>query len=348
MPTLHIVAGPNGSGKSTLTRSRRFGGAHVIDPDAIARRIAFNLQNSVAGTPTIDKVVFRSIPNEDTMAAELLAGGLDVTRIFGKDLGENLAKRKHLSATAVNSFRYYYLALDAKNRSGVKALADVRVRRAIAHSINRKEIVSQVLAGGKAAILLNSPCIPSQIGCRVTNAPAEFNVAKAKALLKEAGYEKGFALRLTGTKEAASLREAVVGYMRKVGIKATAQSLPIVSYRKLRGQGKIAGLLNIYGSGGIPDVAKVFDFYWQGPKHRNDYHHDPVLFKTRKAAATTFDKKARDAMFLKAFNHNNDQVYVIPFASAPTVLVHTKDLDIPYDFSTNAYGLDLSNAHWKK
>ena len=234
------------------------------------------------------------------------------------------------------------------HRCCAKALADVRVRRAIAHSINRKEIVSQVLAGGKAAILLNSPCIPSQIGCRVTNAPAEFNVAKAKALLKEAGYEKGFALRLTGTKEAASLREAVVGYMRKVGIKATAQSLPIVSYRKLRGQGKIAGLLNIYGSGGIPDVAKVFDFYWQGPKHRNDYHHDPVLFKTRKAAATTFDKKARDAMFLKAFNHNNDQVYVIPFASAPTVLVHTKDLDIPYDFSTNAYGLDLSNAHWKK
>ena len=40
MPTLHIVAGPNGSGKSTLTRSRRFGGAHVIDPDAIVRRIA--------------------------------------------------------------------------------------------------------------------------------------------------------------------------------------------------------------------------------------------------------------------------------------------------------------------
>ena len=39
-PILYIVAGPNGSGKSTLTRSRRFGGVELIDPDAIARHIS--------------------------------------------------------------------------------------------------------------------------------------------------------------------------------------------------------------------------------------------------------------------------------------------------------------------
>ena len=36
MPTLYVVAGPNGSGKSTLTRTARFHGAEIIDPDAIA------------------------------------------------------------------------------------------------------------------------------------------------------------------------------------------------------------------------------------------------------------------------------------------------------------------------
>ena len=39
-PTLHVAAGPDGSGKSTLTRSGRFGGAHIVDPGAIARRTA--------------------------------------------------------------------------------------------------------------------------------------------------------------------------------------------------------------------------------------------------------------------------------------------------------------------
>lgn len=72
------------------------------------------------------------------------------------------------------------------------------------------------------------------------------------------------------------------------------------------------------------------------------------MTKTGRTAQTTFDENKRNAMFLKAFNHNNDQAYVIPFASAPTVLVHSSDLDIPYDFSTNAYGLVLNNVHWKK
>ncbi len=40
MPTLYVVAGPNGAGKSTLTRQDRFAGARIVDPDAIARRIA--------------------------------------------------------------------------------------------------------------------------------------------------------------------------------------------------------------------------------------------------------------------------------------------------------------------
>lgn len=39
-PTLYLVAGPNGAGKSTLTKSGRFGEARIVDPDAIARRIA--------------------------------------------------------------------------------------------------------------------------------------------------------------------------------------------------------------------------------------------------------------------------------------------------------------------
>ena len=40
MPTLYVVAGPNGCGKSTLTRTTWFRGVEVIDPDAIARRMA--------------------------------------------------------------------------------------------------------------------------------------------------------------------------------------------------------------------------------------------------------------------------------------------------------------------
>ena len=42
MPTLYVVAGPNGCGKSTLTRTSRFVGVVLIDPDAIARDVSPN------------------------------------------------------------------------------------------------------------------------------------------------------------------------------------------------------------------------------------------------------------------------------------------------------------------
>lgn len=38
-PTFYVVAGPNGAGKTTLARSGRFGGASIVDPDDLARRI---------------------------------------------------------------------------------------------------------------------------------------------------------------------------------------------------------------------------------------------------------------------------------------------------------------------
>lgn len=40
MPRLIVVAGVNGSGKSTLTMHKRFNNLKVIDPDAIAKKIA--------------------------------------------------------------------------------------------------------------------------------------------------------------------------------------------------------------------------------------------------------------------------------------------------------------------
>ena len=45
-------------------------------------------------------------------------------------------------------------------------------------------------------------------------------------------------------------------------------------------------------------------------------------------------------------NRNNEKLYVFPIASAPTLLVHTRELNLPRTFSTNAYGLPLSTASW--
>lgn len=308
----------------------------------------YNLQNPVSPTPTIERVVFRTVPDGQAQVAELLTGGLDVTRVFTKDLADQLGANPNLTATAVNSFRYHYLTLDAAGRSGIAALKDIRVRKAIAHAIPREELRTQIISGGKAVLPINAPCLPDQVGCKVTTSPPDFNLAKARALMKEAGYEKGFEMTLTSLSESISVNQALTGYLRKINIRAKTQQVPIVALRKLRAQGKFNAVAGIYGSGGIPDVSPVFTFYWSGKGRPRDYHFDDVITKIGIKAKATFDVAERNKLYQQAFDRNNEMTYAIPFASAPTNLIHTKDLIIPNDFSTNAYGLPLAEVRWRK
>ncbi|MDE0538026.1 MAG: ABC transporter substrate-binding protein [Rhodospirillales bacterium] len=314
----------------------------------LVRNERYRHTNKVRPAPSIDRVVFKIIPDQQTQVASLITGEIDVTRVFSKDLADQLAKNPKLQATAVNSFRYHYMSLDAADRSGIKALADIRVRRAIAHAINIPEMRKEVLAGGDRVLPMNAPCLSDQFGCDVTTAPPAYDPAKAKALLKEAGWEQGFDMELTSLGESVTVNEAIIGYLRHVGIRATLKRVPINTLRKVRAQGKLNSLVGIYGSGGIPDADPVLSFFWAGKGKPRDYYYDDVITKLGAQSRSQFNETKRLALTRQAFDRNNEQVYIIPFGSAPTVLVHSKDLNVPRDFSTNAYGLPLSTVSWKK
>ena len=128
----------------------------------------------------IRRTHFKTTPDEQTTIAQMLTGGLDVAPVFNKDLAANLAARPGFAVKAINSFHYYDVCFDAVGRSSAKALANLKVRQAIAHAINRKELRESVIAGGSAVLALNAPCLPKQFGCNVDNAPPTYNVPRPR------------------------------------------------------------------------------------------------------------------------------------------------------------------------
>ncbi len=120
--------------------------------------------------------------------------------------------------------------------------------------------------------------------------------------------------------------------------------MPRPAFLKGRAQGKRQLGVGIYGSGGVPDVANVMSFFFA--KSPRDYYRDPVMRKLEKAGKSNFDAGQRQKIYRQAMNRNNDMLYVLPIASAPTLLIHTQELNIPRNFSTNAYGLPLSTVGW--
>ena len=283
------------------------------------------------------------IPDVQTQVAQLVTGGLDMIHNVPKDQAENLALDPRLSVTISNGILFRYIAFDAIGRTGSEDLKDVRVRRALVHAIDRDSIRRNIFAGGDAVEKMDSICKPLQIGCVYDMPPPAYDPAKAKALLAETG-KTGLKLQITTLPETRKVAEAVAGYLRAVGVKASIKSVTFGAYRKLQRTGKIQTLVHQFSSGGVPDVDALVTFYF-GSKARN-YYGDKDIAKWMKAAGAKFDVSERKKLYRKIFDRINDQAYIIPIAGLPSVFVHTKDLEITKG-AINPFGAQLAKMNWK-
>lgn len=142
--------------------------------------------NSVLGQANIDKLVTRIIPDNSAQFLELMADNIDsmgldpikYSRIVPArpELQKKLALYKELG----NS--YTYLGFNLKH----KPFDDIRVRKAINYAIDKQEIIDGVYLG--LGINIASPYKPGTRWSNPELKPYPYDVAKAKALLKEAGF----------------------------------------------------------------------------------------------------------------------------------------------------------------
>lgn len=120
-------------------------------------------------------------------------------------------------------------------------MADIRVRKAIYMAINEDEIIEKIMRG-HAAPAAQIPDPPT-IGYNADIKRLPYDLEKAKALLKEAGYADGFEITLTGPNDRyvqdAKIAEAVAKYLAKIGIKANLDVKPKSIFFPEVAQGKL-------------------------------------------------------------------------------------------------------------
>ncbi len=283
------------------------------------------------------------IPDVQTQVAQLLTGGLDMIHNAPKDQADNLAQDPRLAMTVSNGILFRYIAFDALGRSGRDDLKDVNVRRALIHAVDRDAIRRNIFAGGEAVKAMDSICKPLQIGCAFDVRPPAYDPAKARAMLAAAG-KTGLRLEITTLPESRKVAEAIAGYLRKAGVQASIKSVTFGAYRKLQRGGKIQTLVHQFSSGGVPDVDALVTFYF-GSKARN-YYGDKDIPGWMKTAGAGFDIAARAALYRKIFDRINEQAYIIPIASLPSVFVHDKDLEIDKGI-INPFGAEMGRIRWK-
>ena len=191
-----------------------------------------------AGGGNVDEAVYTVIQSDATRLAALASDHVDfVIDPPFQDL-PRLKADNGLKIAAIADIGTQYLAFDQHRAElpgtglvGRNPFKDVRVRRAVQLAIDTDLIVRQVLRGeGTPTGSFVSPLIVGYLPELEKRPPAD--PAKARALLKEAGYEAGFGVTLDCVNIAyrAAVCQAAAAMLEKVGIKANFVASPTATF----------------------------------------------------------------------------------------------------------------------
>ena len=300
-----------------------------------------NYFDSPKGKPAIRRLLIKEVADATGELTALLGGQVDWIYQFSPDQADNIGRMPTLQTLRQESMRVGYMNLDAAGRTGAgNPMTNLKVRQAVMHAIDRQTMSKQFMPGGSR--VLDAPCFPTQFGCdQAVAVKYDYDPAKAKALLAEAGFPGGFDTELVGYL-LPQWQGAIQNYLAAVGIRAKVAQLQVgaVVQRSLEGRNPME--LGSWGSYSIND-ASAFMPYWFGGGGQ-DYARDPELQAMVEAGGSNVDPDKRRAAYSAAIKRVTERAYFLPLFTFVTTYATVRNLNF------KAYGDELPRFYlssWK-
>ncbi len=176
----------------------------------------------------VDHLTLVPIKEDATRVAALLSGDVDMIAPVAPNDLNRVDNAKGVDLVTLPGTRIITFQM---NQNSNEALKDVRVRQAIVHAINNEGIVKKIMKGFATAAGQQGP--EGYAGYSADLKP-RFDLKKAKQLMKEAGYDKGFTLSMIAPNNRyvndAKVAQAVAAMLSKIGIKVDLKTMPKAQY----------------------------------------------------------------------------------------------------------------------
>lgn len=217
-------------------------GAFVFTEWVKDGRIAFRANpNYWGGMPRASELIWKPIPESAARVAALQTGEVDIIVRIPPTQVRSLQGASNFDIVKVLGSRNYYIALDNMKDTPIK---DRRVRLALNHAVDVDAIIQYVLDG--SAERVNSIIGNVEFGYDPSIPPLPYDVAKAKALLKEAGYGDGFKTTISAPNGAyvmdKEVCQAVAGFLADVGVEAEIKVYESVNFWDLQAKKQLSEL----------------------------------------------------------------------------------------------------------
>jgi peptide/nickel transport system substrate-binding protein len=281
---------------------------------------------SPKGKAAIKTLHVRFVPDLATTMTELLAQRADWIWNINPDQANDVNRMPSLQAVRQESMRIGYLSIDAAGRSGKdNPLTNQKVRQAIWHAIDRKEMADKLVQGGSR--VPPAPCFPSQFGCDADAAVKyAYDPAKAKALLAEAGFAGGFEIEFVTYVQPTSWSAAIQNYLQAVGIRTKITQLQVAPAIQKAWRGEAPLYHGSWGSYSINDVSAIFPVMY-GKDANDNYSRDPELEKLVADGGAANDKESRKKAYSAAIKMMTEKAYWLPLFTYVNTYAFAKQLD---------------------
>ena len=207
-----------------------------------------------------DKVVYLPIVDATVRLANLRSGQLDlIERVAPSDVA-SIKKDNKLSMSRITELGYQGITINTRKGDGSNPLAqDRRVREAFELSLDRAGIV-QVAMDGEA--IPGNQWVPPTNQFYAKNVPMpKRDVARAKALLKEAGIPNPtFTLMTPTTSDGQRVAQVVQAMAKEAGFNVKIQSTEFATSLNLADKGQFDAYVLAWSGRADPD-GNLFSFY---------------------------------------------------------------------------------------
>jgi peptide/nickel transport system substrate-binding protein len=264
----------------------------------------------------VDKIILTPIKEPATRVAALLADDVD---LIAPVPPTDLARIKSASCCTLVTMPSTRVLTFELNEDRVPAFKDRRVRLAINYAINRQGIVDKIMRGFATPAGELSP--PGYAGYDPALVP-RYDLAKAKALMKEAGYEDGLSVTMMAPNnryiEDARIAEAVAAMLARINIKVDLQTMPKAQYWQ-RFDERAADIMMIGWQSDTQDSANFYEFLAMTPDEKTGYgqynagnYSNPEVDRLTLQTQTMTDPEARAKVLKKIERILYDDAALVP------------------------------------
>ncbi|HEX6288451.1 MAG TPA: ABC transporter substrate-binding protein [Herpetosiphonaceae bacterium] len=276
--------------------------------------------------------IVRFIADAPARVAELQAGSIDFSVNLPPDSRETLQSDANLQDVKVEPFNIAYIAMNLNS----KPLDNPKVRQAIAHAINKQEILDAFYGGvGEVA----QSFLPEGLSWARPEGddPYPYDPEKAKALLAEAGFPDGFdTMTLSDGTESAlefwympvsrpyfptpqPVAEAFAAQLADIGIKVELKTEDWGAYLDNVDAGKKNGMWMLGWTGDYADPNNfLYVFFGPTVELKQGYKNQELITILENGGTAKSQEEAAEN-FKKAGDIIRQDVPTIPIVHAPPV-----------------------------